>query len=91
MKRICAAALLLALVGCSEGDVESAADDIGALLTEMTVGQIGDMASQILDDPSTADSVLAANGLDVRQLDSLMYEVASDPERRSQYLDALSR
>ena len=52
---------------------------------------VGSLAARILDNPAAADSLLAANGVDVQRLDSVMYDIASDPEARAEYLEALNR
>jgi len=91
MKQITCLVIGLALAGCTEAEVESAVEGLGSTISAMTVGKVGDLASRILDDPSVADSLLDANGLNVQALDSLLYDIASDPDARAEYITALSR
>ncbi len=90
MKRVLTTLALVGLLGCDQEQVESAVQQVGEAVAEMTVEQLGSIASRILEDPSSADDVLAENGIDVAQLDSAMYEIATNPEERERYLAALA-
>ena len=91
MKRFLPLVLLFVVSGCTQEEVESTSRSLGETLAEMTVSQIGTLASQILDDPAAAESLLEASGIELPALDSIMYDIASDPERRAEYLAALGR
>ena len=69
MKRwIVMSVMTVSLVGCDSEQVESAVRELGSELAEMTVRELGDLASRVAENPGVADSVLAANGIDVGQL-----------------------
>ena len=79
MKRwLIMAAVTVSLVGCDSEQVESVVRKLGAELAGMTVRELGDLASRVAENPGVADSVLAANGIDIGQLDSIFGELGGD-------------
>lgn len=87
MKRILTMALLVALAAC-EGAREGR-QDAGAMLADMTVREIGDLAGRIFSDPGQAEELLESAGISLEALDSLAYEIASDSEATAEYLRGL--
>ena len=73
-------ALVVSAAGCDAEQIESAVRQIGTELAEMTVGELGDLASRVAENPGVADSILSANGVDVGQLDSILTELGSEAE-----------
>jgi len=73
-------ALVMSAAGCDAAQMESAVRQIGSELAEMTVGELGDLASRVAENPGVADSILGANGVDVGQLDSILSKLGSEAE-----------
>jgi len=73
-------ALVMIAAGCDAEQMESAVRSIGAELAEMTVGELGDLASRVAENPGVADSILGANGVDIGQLDSILVALGSQAE-----------
>lgn len=71
-------AMTVSLVGCDTEQVESAVRELGSELAEMTVRELGDLASRVAENPGVADSILAANGVDIGQLDSIVSSLGSE-------------
>lgn len=46
------------------------------------------VADRIAQDPSAADTILEAEGLDRRRYDTLLYEIAADPDASRSYVEA---
>lgn len=69
----------------------SEAERVGSAFADMTVSDLGDLASRIADDRSVADSLLAANGLEVGQLDEVLDRIGPDSEALAAYLSSLGR
>jgi len=80
MRRWAVIALVIGAAGCDAEQMESAVRQIGSELAEMTVGELGDLASRVAENPGVADSILSANGVDVAQLDSILGELGSEAE-----------
>lgn len=80
MRRWVVIALVMSGAGCDAEQMESAVRKIGTELAEMTLRQVGDLASRVAEDPGVADSILAANGVDIGQLDSILSELGSKAE-----------
>ncbi|MDH3269901.1 MAG: hypothetical protein OEN56_01125 [Gemmatimonadota bacterium] len=80
MRRWVFVALVLGTAGCDTEQVESAVRAIGAELASLTVSELGDLASRVAEDPGVADSILAANGVDIGQLDSILGALGSQAE-----------
>jgi hypothetical protein len=80
MRRWIVIALLMGATGCDSEQVESAVRRIGAELAQKTVRELGDLASRVAENPGVADSILAANGVDIGQLDSIFSELGSGAE-----------
>ena len=79
--------LLIGVAACDQ--VQEQVEDVAGSLADLTVRQIGGLAAEILDDPSRAEEILEANGIQTEQLDSILYEIASSPEATAEYLEAL--
>ncbi len=73
-------ALALSIAGCEGEQIESVVQRIAAQLSEMTLGELGSLAQRAAEDPSVADSILAANGVDVEQLDAIVSRLGSEAE-----------
>lgn len=80
MRRWVVVALVMSAAGCDAEKMESAVRRIGTELAEMTVRELGDLASRVAQNPGVADSILAANGVDIGQLDSILSELGSEAE-----------
>ena len=80
MRRWVFIALLVGTAGCDAEQIESAVRKIGAELAQMTVSELGDLASRVAENPGVADSILSANGVDIGQLDSIFSELGSGAE-----------
>jgi len=70
-------------------EVGSSAEEIGAALSDVPVGELGDLASRIADDRSVADSLLSANGLDTGDLDEVLDRIGPDAEALAAWLGSL--
>jgi hypothetical protein len=66
--------------GCTAEDIESAVRKIGSELADMSVRELGDLAARVAEDPGVADSVLAAHGVDVEQIESMLEELGTHAE-----------
>jgi len=67
---------LLLLGGCSaDAEPETAAADVPEIVAE-----VAEVAKALAQAPTMADSILEANGMTRAQLDSMMFEIAMDPE-----------
>ena len=73
--------LALGAAGCDSEQVESAVRRIGSQLAERSVAELGDLAARVAENPQAADSILAANGVDVGQLDSIVRQLGVEAER----------
>lgn len=80
MRKWALAALLVSTVGCNAEDIESAVRTIGSELADMSVRELGDLAARVAEDPGVADSVLAAHGVDVEQIESMLEELGTHAE-----------
>lgn len=89
----CVVAVTLALGACAtkeQSDTESAAADgaTGEALAP-SVALAAAVAQGVDENPTAADSVLAANGLTLAGLDSLMYTIAEDSALSAAYMRAV--
>lgn len=89
MKRWLFCTLAVALVGCEAEQVEDAVRRIGSELAEMSVSELGDLAARVMEDPSAADSLLAANGVDVDELNAIVSRLGEEAERVGEALSDL--
>lgn len=80
MRRWIVFGFVMIVSGCDAEQMESAVRTIGTELAEMTVGELGDLASRVAENPGVADSILGANGVDVGQLDSILVGLGSQAE-----------
>lgn len=80
MRKWVLALLVLGTAGCEVEQVENAVRKIGAELAEMTLKEVGELASRVAENPQVADSILSANGIDMAQLDSIMSELGEEAE-----------
>ena len=80
MRRWIVVVLALASAGCDTDQIESAVRGIANELTERSLKELGDLASRVAENPGVADSILAANGVDVSQLDSMLSELGAQAE-----------
>ena len=69
----------------------SQAEVVGAALSEMSVKDLGDLASRITEDRAVADSLLTANGIEAGQLDEVLDRIGPDAEALAAYLSSLGR
>lgn len=81
MKRIGLLVVAVALAGCEAEQVEDAVRRIGSEIAEMSMSELGDLAQRVIEDPSAADSLLAANGIDVDELNSIVDRLGEEAER----------
>lgn len=81
MKRWGVLLLAVALAGCDVEQVEDAVRSLGSELAEMSMSELGDLAARVMEDPSAADSLLAANGIDVDELDAIVQNLGQEAER----------
>lgn len=70
-------------------EVGSSAEEIGAALADVPVGELGDLASRIADDRAVADSLLSAHGLDAGDLDEVLDRIGPDAEALAAWLGSL--
>ncbi|MEM7416650.1 MAG: hypothetical protein AAF389_14185 [Gemmatimonadota bacterium] len=89
MKRWLLCTLAVAVVGCEAEQVEDAVRRIGSELAEMSVSELGDLAARVMEDPSAADSLLAANGVDVAELNAIVDRLGEEAERVGEALSDL--
>jgi hypothetical protein len=68
----------------ADGGEEPADDDEYAGFDDR-VAKAAKVARKIEEDPSAAETVLAENDMDREALDSLMFEIARDPDLTGQY------
>ena len=80
MRRWVVVAIAMSAAGCEAEQMESAMRRIGSELAEMTVRELGDLASRVAENPGVADSLLSAHGVDIGQLDSMLSELGSEAE-----------
>ncbi len=80
MRKWALAALVLSTAGCNAEDIESAVRQIGSELADMSVSELGDLATRVAANPGVADSILEANGVDVDQLEGILEQVGSSAE-----------
>ncbi|MDP2957697.1 MAG: hypothetical protein Q8N53_14825 [Longimicrobiales bacterium] len=83
----CGTALIL-VAACGRPGQEEASVPAGASATA-AVDRAVATAQAIQAKPAAADSILAAYGLTRAGFDSLMYEVAADPEQAKAYTEAM--
>jgi len=67
----------------------SQAEVVGAALSEMSVKDLGDLASRITEDRAVADSLLAAHGIEAGELDEVLDRIGPDAEALAAYLSSL--
>ena len=79
--------LLVGVAGCDR--VQEQVEDVAGSLADLSVRQIGGLAAQIIDDPTRAEEILEASGIQREQLDSMLYQIARSPEATAEYLQAL--
>jgi hypothetical protein len=72
MRRWLVVVLAISAAACDAEQVGSAVRKIGSELADMTVRELGDLASRVADNPGVADSILSANGVDIAQLDAML-------------------
>lgn len=87
MRRLALIVILVVLSGCDA--VQEQAEQAGRSLADFRAAEIGNLASSILDDPSRAEDLLESSGITAEDLDSMLYEIATDAEAREEYLEAL--
>lgn len=80
MRRWILVVLALTVSGCDGEQVGSIVERIADQLSEMTLGELGSLAQRAAEDPAVADSILAANGVDVEQLDAIVSGLGSQAE-----------
>jgi hypothetical protein len=80
MRRWILVVLAVCVTGCDSEQVQSVVQRIGAELAERSIRKLGDLASRVAENPALADSILAANGIDVSQLDSILSGLGSEAE-----------
>jgi hypothetical protein len=80
MRRWIVVAIVMSAAGCEAEQMESAMRRIGSELAEMSVRELGDLASRVTENPGVADSILSAYGVDMGQLDSMLSELGSEAE-----------
>ena len=80
MRRWVIVAIVMSAAGCEAEQMESAMRRIGSELAEMSVRELGDLASRVAENPGVADSLLSAHGVDIGQLDSMLSEMGSEAE-----------
>lgn len=83
MRAILVLALLAAACGGAKEEAAAPAAESPALPADVTLALA--VAKGIQADPSTADSVLAANGLTRAGFDSLLYDIAADSAKSAAY------
>lgn len=81
MKRWSVLLLSVALIGCDVDQVEDAVRSLGSELADMSMSELGALATRVMEDPSAADSLLAANGIDVDELDAIVENLGQEAER----------
>ncbi len=81
MKRWSVLLLTVALIGCDVDQVEDAVRSLGSELADMSMSELGALATRVMEDPSAADSLLAANGIDVDELDAIVENLGQEAER----------
>ena len=79
--------LALSLASCEA--VEREAQEAAQSIADLTVSQIGALASRILENPESAQEILESSGITVERLDEMVYEIASDAEKTAEYLQAV--
>lgn len=70
-------------------EVGSSAEEIGAALADVPVGDLGDLASRIADDRAVADSLLTSHGIDAGDLDEVLDRIGPDAEAIAAWLGSL--
>jgi hypothetical protein len=70
--------LLLALFACGGSDPVAAGDPAA----------VGALAKEIDAAPDKAEALLAEHGLDADKFETILYDIAADPERSKVYLEA---
>lgn len=81
MKRWTAVLLLaLAATGCDSEQVESTVRGLASELADRSVRELGELASRVAQNPGVADSILAANGVDLEQLDAALSQLGAQAE-----------
>ena len=86
--RLASATALMLAVACGgpRGETAEAGGDASALTNvELAVAT----AQAIQAKPAAADSILTAHGLTRAGFDSLMYDIATDPEMAQKYAEAI--
>lgn len=80
MRRWIVVVLALTTAGCDTDQIESTVRGLADELTERSLKELGDLASRVAENPGVADSILAAHGVDVSQLESMLSELGSQAE-----------
>jgi hypothetical protein len=80
MRRWVVVVFAMSVAGCDAEQIESAVRRVGIELAQMTVRELGDLASRVAENPGVADSILAANGVDIGRLDAILSELGSEAE-----------
>ena len=81
MKRWPLLLLPLVFAGCDAEQVEDTVRRLGSELAEMSVSELGELANRVMENPAAADSLLAANGIDVAELDAVVRNLGQEAER----------
>lgn len=80
MRRWTVVFLAVAIAGCDADQVESAVRGLADELTERSLKELGDLASRVAENPGVADSILAAHGVDVGQIESMLNQLGAQAE-----------